>query len=1633
MRVEELAEGKALLQWLADDHFTFLGYRDYELTDDDRLVPVPGTGLGLLRKAPEEPSASFAALPPEIRAKARERTLLVLTKANARSTVHRPTHLDYIGIKRYDAHGEVVGEHRFIGLYSSGAYTGSPFDVPVLRRKVAAVIERAGFLPASHDQKDLTQILETYPRDDLFQIDVDQLFETAMGILRLQERRRVRLFVHREPYGRFVSCLVFIPRDRYTTQVREHIAQLLVAAYGSKGYEWNTRLSESVLARLHYVLHLEQPGGDTVDVAELERSVAAAARAWVDDLRDALIASRGEETGLDVLRVWADAFPGAYQYDFDATEALADLPQLQQLSDAKPLAARLTIGTGHLDLKLYGIGAQPSLSEVLPRLTNMGVVVDDEHPYELTPKGLDRRWMKWFRLRAPAGTVIDPAALRLFEEAFLAVVDGRAEDDGFNRLVLTAGLAWREVALLRAYCRYLRQTATRFSLTYIEDALSQHTEIARRLVELFVARLDPWVAGPDRQRGASGHGDTGATERLADEIRTALDAVTSLDEDRILRALLHLVLATLRTNWFQEGDAAGNPPPCVALKFDPSAIPDLPLPRPMFEIFVYSPRVEGVHLRAGKVARGGIRWSDRREDFRTEVLGLMKAQRVKNAVIVPAGAKGGFVVNRPPADAARLREEVEACYRLFIGALLDVTDNLVNGRVVPPNQVVRYDDDDPYLVVAADKGTAAFSDVANEIACARGFWLGDAFASGGKHGYDHKAMGITARGAWESVRRHFRHLKIDPDHDDFTVVGIGDMSGDVFGNAMLLAEHIQLVAAFDHRHVFLDPDPDPAKSFAERRRLFELPRSSWADYDAAHISAGGGVYARTLKSIPITPAVRARLAIADGVDALTPAEVIRALLQAPVDLLYNGGIGTYVKARTETHAAVEDKSNDAVRVDGHDLRCRSVAEGGNLGFTQDGRVEYALAGGRINTDAIDNSAGVDTSDHEVNIKILLDGAVRDGELGEIDRNVLLVSMTDEVAALVLRDNYRQNRALDNARAGAVVMDQVHTRFMHALESGGHLNRELERLPTDEELAERHQLGLGLTAPELAVLLAYAKIALEEELLASELPDDPDFMPELVRTFPYAVRERFLDRIRTHTLRREITATALVNGLVNRAGTTFAFRLSEETGAHGPDIVRAHEAARAIFDQDALWRDIEALDRTLDVDVQTGMYLASRRLVERGARWLLRNRPQPLPVAATVAFFAVPVARLAAMASVSPKIEPATAEYVAQGVPRELAQRIAALDHLPRALDIAELADAHHVEVETVAATYDEVGDKLRFEWLGDRIVELPRADRWDALARNALREDAATQYRRVVDAALTRGRTRRRAEPRDGRRPGAHPARRDPRPRRLRRLDVVGRAARAPRPRRRPDARATGTAAVRSAGVDLEHRRGTHAAARAHAREADAAAAAAQLVHGGDDHAGTGGGHRVTERAARAVRVRDVLGEAEHAARRDRHRRERLVDLGEVDVADRQAGALERLRDRGDRAEAGVAGLHARRGPRDDLGERGETVRLGVVAADDHHRRRRVVEARRVAGRDREVLDLGVQRLERRHLLHRAAAARVLVGVEDLRRAVAHRDLDRDDLLLQATFVDRGDRALVRTERPRVAVLRVMPADCAVL
>ncbi|MET0764731.1 MAG: NAD-glutamate dehydrogenase [Blastococcus sp.] len=1332
---EDRKEAAALLRWLADEHFTFLGYREYELRTDgggDTLCAVPGTGLGLLRDSRSRPvSHSFAKLPPEVRRKAREPVLLNLTKANSRSTVHKPNYLDYVGVKSLSPGGDAVGERRFLGLMASAAYRQSPRDIPVLRRKVQAVLDRAGYPMDSFDGRMLLNILESYPREELFQIDADELYEAATVILDIQDRQRLRLLVRHDLFGRFMSCLVFLPRDRLTTALRNRIQDILKAAVHGVSTQYATQVSESVLARLHITVQTEPGAVPEYDVAEIEARLVAAMRSWTDDLYDSLVDQLGEERGVALHDRYADAFPAAYQHDTSAAAAVVDIGRMEGVGGGDDLAMHLyrplEAAPGTLRFKLFRHGQSVTLSDVLPLLENMGVHVVDERPYEVRPAGAEPIWIYDFGLRHDQLTDLESEGMReRFQEAFAMVWRGDLENDGLNRLVLRAGLRGREVAVVRAYARYLRQVGPAFALDYTVATLANNPALARRLFELFQARLDPDAAG-DRDLGI---------KHVVHDFEGGLDAVTSLNEDRVLRALLRVVEATLRTNYFQAGPD-GEAKPWLAIKLASGQIPDLPLPRPMFEIFVYSPRVEGVHLRGGSVARGGLRWSDRPEDFRTEVLGLMKAQTVKNAVIVPVGAKGGFVVKNPPTGRDALQAEVVACYSTFIRGLLDVTDNLVGGELVPPPRVVRFDPDDAYLVVAADKGTATFSDIANAISQEYGFWLGDAFASGGSAGYDHKAMGITARGAWVSVQRHFRDLGVDVQNDDVTVAGIGDMSGDVFGNGMLLSEHIRLVAAFDHRHVFLDPDPDPETSFEERTRLFGVPGSSWADYDTSLISPGGGVFRRTAKTVPLTQQVRDRLDVAEEV--LTPDELIRAILRAPVDLLWNGGVGTYVKATSEAHADVGDKRNDPVRVDAAQLRCRVVGEGGNLGFTQRGRVEFALRGGRMNTDAIDNSAGVDCSDHEVNIKILLDRIAADGDLTGKQRDALLVEMTDEVAELVLADNLAQTRALYNARAQAHAMVDVHGRYLSTLERTGRLNRALEFLPTDDELAERAAAGGGLVMPEFAVLLAYSKIWIYEELLASELPEDPFLATELVGYFPTAVRQRYADRLPDHPLRREIIATCVTNALVNRAGTTFAFRLAEEVGLPVPHIARAHLAAWEIFGLAELQAEIEGL-AGVSPEAQIRLLLEVRTLAERASRWLLRNRRQPLDIRSTVEHFgpAVPllvdeIPRLLAGSDDGDEaFARAVARFTADGVPEALATRVAALPALFSALDVIDVASATGRDWEQVATVYLALGHHLQLDWLSERILRLPRDDRWQALARAALRDDLFS-----VRAALT--------------------------------------------------------------------------------------------------------------------------------------------------------------------------------------------------------------------------------------------------------------------------------------------------------
>ncbi|MEO8674902.1 MAG: NAD-glutamate dehydrogenase, partial [Casimicrobiaceae bacterium] len=1252
---DELEEGEAFLSWLADNHFTLLGYRCHDLvTVDgaDALRIVADSSLGLLRETGgRDVAASFAKLPPEQREFARLPELLIITKSNSRSTVHRPGYLDYVGIKRFDAKGEVCGEHRFLGLYTSTAYSAKPEDIPLLRRKVATVVARAGLAPGSHAGKALINILETYPRDELLQTSDLDLFATAMGILHLGERQRFRLFVRRDPFGRFLSCLIFAPRENYSTELRQKWQEILMQAFNGTGAEFNMHLSESALVRSLITVRTTPGTVPAFDVRGLEMRLAAASRKWEDDLRDALIEAQGEARGSELFRQFGSAFPAGYREDFAARSAVPDIALMAPLTEASPLALSLyrplEAAPGVLRFKLFHRGAPVPLSDGLPMLERMGQKVMDERPHRIAPRAAPPVWMHDFGMQsAVADAEVEIDALHaVFEDAFARIFRGQVENDDFNRLVVAARLPAEEIVVLRAYAKYMRQIGFPLSQAFIESTLAAHADIARMLVALFKLRFDP--ALPD---AAQSH----AIGKIQ-EIDHAFDGVENLSEDRVLRLYLMLILATMRTNFWRR-DRAERPRSYLSFKFDPAKVPGLPEPKPKFEIFVYSTRFEGVHMRFGKVARGGLRWSDRPEDFRTEVLGLVKAQQVKNVVIVPVGSKGGFVLKKAPPSSDRdaFMKEGIACYQDYLRGLLDLTDNRVGEAVVPPPQVKRHDPDDPYLVVAADKGTATFSDYANAISKEYGFWLGDAFASGGSVGYDHKAMGITARGAWESTKRHFREMGVDTQTTNFRVAGIGDMSGDVFGNGMLLSRHICLVAAFDHRHIFLDPEPNPEASFVERDRLFRLPRSSWADYDAKLLSAGGGIHPRSAKSIALTPQVKAALSMV--ADSLTPNELVNAILKAPVDLIYNGGIGTYVKATAESHAQVGDRANDVLRVNGSELKCKVFVEGGNLGCTQLGRVEYASGGGRIYTDAIDNSAGVDTSDHEVNIKILLGMAIAEGELTEKQRNTQLAEMTDDVAALVLRDNYFQTQLISVTGRIAPSLLDAQGRFMQFLEKAGQLNRAIEFLPDDAALVARRAKGQGLASPERAVLLAYGKMWLYDELLASTLPDDPWIETALTRYFPPALGEKFAAYMPRHALRREIIATHVTNSMVNRVGSTFVHRLSETTGTRPHEVVRAYLLAREIFGFVPLWQAIEALDNTVDDAVQSTMLIDTSRQLERGTTWFLRSRRLTEDMAATIAHFTPRVEALSTRlpdlldAADRARVAAAVAACTAQGVP-----------------------------------------------------------------------------------------------------------------------------------------------------------------------------------------------------------------------------------------------------------------------------------------------------------------------------------------------------------------------------------------------
>jgi glutamate dehydrogenase len=1335
---DEVDETQAFLNWIEDHHFTFLGIRDYELLHEGKetlLKALPNTGLGLLRQATGDSTStarSISAMAPEARELTLSSRILLMSKTNTPASIHRDAYTDYIGVKRFNEKGQVIGERRIIGLYTSAAYNTNPRHIPFLRHKVALIIRNSGLSPKGHAGKVLLNILDTLPRDDLIQGTEEELLEIAMGIFHMQERRRIRLFARMDLYHHFVSCLVYVPKERFNTELYRAMQRVLTDSFNATSVSVSTYFSESVLARIHFLVRIHAQDTIDYDFKEIEAKLIEVGRSWTDDLQSFLIESFGEEKANSLFSRYKTAFPAAYMTGFSPRTAVFDIKHIEQLSKHQPLAMNfyrpLDEFADNFRFKLYQHDTTIPLSDVIPIIENLGLRAISERPYCLSFSDEKIAWINDFSVHYTRGSKFQMDEIQeLFQNAFSKIWYGEADNDGFNQLVLAAGLDWRQVSVLRSYAKYFKQIRFTFSQEYIEAALNNNSGIAKKLIHLFEMRFNPEKR---KQR-------EDATQTIVNEILADLDGVTNLDEDKIIRQYVHAMMATIRTNYYQQ-TAEERPKSYIALKFNSRQIPGVPKPYPMFEIFVYSPQFEGVHLRCGKVARGGLRWSDRKEDFRTEILGLMKAQQVKNAVIVPSGAKGGFVLKQMPVNGSReeILAEGIACYQQFIRGLLDVTDNYRDGTVCKPSQVVCYDEDDPYLVVAADKGTATFSDIANAISLEYGFWLGDAFASGGSIGYDHKKMGITAKGAWESVKRHFYEMGIDIHQTDFTVVGIGDMSGDVFGNGMLLSKHIKLVAAINHMHIFIDPSPDPKLSYAERKRLFELPRSSWADYDKNLISKGGGVFNRDAKSIVVSKEMKQLFGI--KLAAIEPSELIKIILKAKVDLLWSAGIGTFVKAQGENNADVGDRSNDAIRVNGKQLRCKVVGEGGNLGFTQLGRIEYFLNNGLIYTDFIDNSAGVSCSDKEVNIKILLNSIVAAGDLTAKQRNELLGEMTNEVAMLVLRENYLQTRAISLAVTQSLRSFELYSRYMSELERTGKLDRALEFLPNEKILNEHKLMGKGLSSPALSILFCYSKILLKEAILASDVPEEPYLKQFLCSSFPLPLQQRFSKQMEQHPLKREIIATRLSNIVVNEMGFSFVYRMQDETGAPVSAIVKAYIITRSILNMDAIWRKIEALDTELDAEHLTEVMMLYVRLLRRVARWFLRNQRMRLDIGKTVDLYATGMQTLKnAMPDVYGTEHHAEyaerfQHYLQLGIPDDLAHELTITRNLFAAMDILDVAQELSVDIKRVAEVYFHAEEFLDLSWIRRQIIIHSTENHWEALSREALRDDLDWQERQLT-------------------------------------------------------------------------------------------------------------------------------------------------------------------------------------------------------------------------------------------------------------------------------------------------------------
>jgi glutamate dehydrogenase len=1335
---QEVGEAIDFLEWLAQLNFVLLGYREYELVDIDGeeragIRAVPGSGLGILSDVQRSAFADvtpLASLDEVVRARIEGGDLLVFSKTNAYSTVHRRARMDYIGVRIVNAEGVITGEARLIGLFTSKAYMESAAKTPLLHHKLEQILVAEDLIPGSHDYKEAVELFESFPKDELFQAPAEELRRLVVGLLQLEKHGGIRVLVRRDLYGRSVSIVVALPRDRFNAALRKRLQQYFLEQFRGTTVDYHLSLGETESARIFFTVHVE-PGTQIPEVPyeQVEAEVERLARSWDDDLHDALVSRVGPERGAMLAEEYAPRFPSYYKASEEWGLIVDDVLALEELqSNPEGFLVRIgneTEGERLTRVRLYKTGGKVDLSAFMPILEALGLRAVEEIPTQVLGEG--KAYIHDFGVLDPRGAVLDLGTEADHVAATIAAVwRGEAESDSLNRLVTLSDLDWRQVQILRALRKYRMRVSSRFTEEYRNDGMAAHPQIASALVDLFEARFDP-------AREAS--------EEEIDEIRQSIHAglrdVTSLDQDNILRSLLGTIEAIVRTNAYVPGRTS------LSFKLRSARVPEMPKPHPLFEIFVYSPQMEAIHLRGGMIARGGIRWSDRKEDYRTEVLGLMKAQKVKNAVIVPDGSKGGFILRRTPASPDELKAEVVARYVTFMQGMLDITDNLVDGEVVHPDLVRVHDGEDAYLVVAADKGTATFSDTANAVSLDYGFWLGDAFASGGSQGYDHKSLGITARGAWESVKRHFREIGIDVTGEPFTVVGIGDMSGDVFGNGMLYTPQIKLVCAFDHRHVFVDPDPDPASSFAERQRLFSTPGSTWADYDRSLMSAGGDVLDRAAKSVTLSPQARAALGLSEDVPAeMTPAEVIHHALQAPLDLLWNGGIGTYVKASAEGHTEVGDRANDPVRVNGAEVRARVVGEGGNLGFTQRGRIEYARTGGRINTDFIDNSAGVDTSDHEVNIKILLGLAVQRGELTMDERNELMQACASDVVAHVLYDNYQQAQILSQEMEVSAQRVEAYEDLMQQLEAGdGELEREVEFLPSSDEMVERRAAAEGLVRPELAVLLAYAKRAIFDALVESDLPDSPYLAQDLRAYFPASIVERFDHLIDDHPLRRELVATIVANDVVNSQGITFVSRMVTETGASPADVVRAYRIARDVTGAVQRWSDVEALDGLIDPAIQNEVMTGVDWLVETTSRWYL--------VHASGQQLAEPVedarASFEELSGVIDQIGPeawreehehSARRLEAEGVPGPLARRHAFQAELVHGPDIITVSHTTGRTVLEVARAFFLLGERLQLDWLEKQVEAMPGGSRWQRWALQSMEDDLFTLRRTLAEVVL---------------------------------------------------------------------------------------------------------------------------------------------------------------------------------------------------------------------------------------------------------------------------------------------------------